>query len=227
MTWQSETRAWALASAGVFCLFSIGYRVWTAPKLPDLNPTVAHIDAATKSWSDASAQQVTSVSAIEKDIRAQLWHVDRVLNSGSDTLKAATGTLQASTRALDTANDQLTHVAPVLDAAKGSLDAIPPAITQITKDVPPLIANANGAVTDVRKFITSPDLMATVGNVEGITEHTEGMSADFQHALHPILNPEPCKTKGCKVKRTFKAILGATTAGEGAYYTLQILKELF
>lgn len=173
-----ELRAWLVAAAAVFCLGTIGYRVWTAPKLPDLAPTVAHIDAATKAWSDASAQQVTSVSAIERDIRAQLWHVDRFLTAADGTLRAATGTI-------NTANAQLAHVGPLLDSAKGAVDAVPPTLQQITQDasgvtaaLPPLLVNANGAVTDVRAFINQQSLLESFQNVASMTGSWAGISGD-------------------------------------------------
>lgn len=174
MTWQSEVRAWALASAGVFCLGAIGYRVLTLPKIPDLTSTVTHIDAATGAWSNASAQQATSVSAIERDVRAELWHVDRVLLDGSAALHSAQG-------AIDTANGQLTHVAPLLDAARDAAASVPPAVQQIAGDadgIRPILANVDGAVTDVRWFIRQPQLADTVGNVASMTQSWAAISID-------------------------------------------------
>lgn len=176
MTWQSETRAWAVASAAAFCLSTVGFRVLTAPKIPDLNRTVAYIDAATGAWSQASAQQVASVAAIERDFRAELWHVDRFLAAGTNTLQAAQG-------AIDTANVQLTHVAPVLDAATVAMGSIPPAVKQITEDADglrPILTNTDGAVTDVRAFINQPTLKTTVANVDALTGQWAAISGDFR-----------------------------------------------
>jgi hypothetical protein len=196
MSWQSETRAWAMASAVAFCLCAVGYRVMTAPKLPDLNSTVAHIDAATGAWADASAQQVRSVAAIERDLRAELWHVDRLLLAGSQTLQAAQG-------AIDTANVQLTHVAPLLDATRGAVEAIPPALQRVTEDaegIRPLLANADGAVRDFRRFLTAPALADTLSNVDALTaawaristngaKITDKMTADYFRPVPWYLYP--------------------------------------
>lgn len=176
MTWQSETRAWAVASAAVFCLSVIGFRVLTAPKIPDLTPVVANINKATGAWSQASAQQVASVAAIERDVRAELWHVDRFLLAGSNTLQAAQG-------AINTANLQLTHVAPLLDSARAAVDAIPPAIQHVTEDadgVRPILANADGAVGDFRRFMTAPALTATISNVDAMTAAWAATSGDLR-----------------------------------------------
>lgn len=163
-----------MASAVAFCLSAIGYRVMTAPKLPDLSSTVAHIDAATGAWSKASAQQVESVSAIERDVRAQLWHVDRFLNAGTNMLTAAQG-------AIDTANVQLTHVAPLLDATRGAVDAIPDTLKHVNDaadGVKPLLASADGAVGDFRRFLTAPALTHTIVNVDDLVGSWAAISAD-------------------------------------------------
>jgi hypothetical protein len=176
MTWQSETRAWAVASAAAFCLSAVGARVLTAPKLPDLNPTVKHIDDATGAWAHASSQQVASVAAIERDLRVELWHVDRLLTAGS-------GTLQAAQDAIETANGQLTHVAPLLDAATVTVASIAPAIKQITDDadgIRPILANADGAVTDARAFINQKPLTETLGNIDRLTGEWAAISGDFR-----------------------------------------------
>jgi hypothetical protein len=152
----------------------------TAPALPDLNPTVAHIDTATGEWSKASAQQVQSVAAIERDIRAQLWHVDRLLNAGDTTLQAATG-------AINTANTQLTHVAPVLDAARGSLEAIPPAIKEITNDAKAPLASFDASMTDLQGLIASgkalvsdPHVTGLIAHADGLVGHAEAITGDLQ-----------------------------------------------
>lgn len=174
MSRATEVRAWALASAGVFCLSAIGYRVMTAPTLPDLNPTVAHIDAATGAWANASAQQVRSVAAIERDVRVELWHVDRLLLDGSHAMQAAQG-------AIGTLNGQLTHVAPLLDSLRAASDSVPPAVqhmTETTDGIRPILTNADGAVTDVRRFLMQPALTDTLTNAAAVTGSAAGIMED-------------------------------------------------
>lgn len=152
---------------------TIGARVLTAPPIPDLSPTVKHIDAATGAWASASAQQVASVAAIERDLRAELWHVDRFLTTGSGTLQAAQG-------AIDTLNLQLTHVAPLLDAATVTVASIPPAVKQVTNGITPVLINADGAITDVRAFIDQKPLTETLGNIDKLTGEWAAISGDFR-----------------------------------------------
>lgn len=163
-------------------MFAIGFRVWTAPKLPDLAPTVAHLDSATGAWANASAQQVRSVEAIERDLRAQLWHVDRLLNT-------AQGTLQAGSGALDTLQAQITHVSPLLDSLKATSDAIPPAITHITDTadgLQPVLVETAGAVGDVRRFINQPALTDTITSAASITGSAAGIAADSKRVADKL-----------------------------------------
>jgi len=184
MTWQSETRAWALAAAGAFALSAIGYRVLTLPKIPDLNSTVSHIDAATGAWANASKQQVQSVAAIERDLRAEMWHLDRTLGTIDGTLRAAQGTLGSVTEAVGVANRQMQAVGPLLDSARTATDAIP----AVLRTLPPAIENANGAVTDFRTYMAQdqPDLAATLGNVRDVTGSAAGITADARKVTDKV-----------------------------------------
>ena len=195
MNWQQETRAWALASAGVFALSAIGIRVMSAPPLPDLAPVVANLNRGATAWANASAQQVSSIAAIERDIRADTWHVDRLVQQGSQTLSEAQ-------RAIGTLNGSLSHVAPLLDSLRASSDALPPVIRHIGEDADILTdsasaitVNANGGVTDFRRFITAPALADTVNNAASITGSAAGIMADGRkladHYTEQDLKPAP------------------------------------
>ena len=183
MTWQSEVRAWAVASAAAFALSAIGYRV---VKAPDLSGVVSHIDTATGAWSDASKQQVQSVAAIERDLRAEMWHLDRTLTTVDGTLRTAQGTLSGVTEAVGTANKQLASVGPLLDSARTATDSIAP----VLQTLPP-------AVTDFRSYMAQdqPALLATLNNVESVTNSTAGIVADARKVSDKVtanyLKPVP------------------------------------
>ena len=177
MTWQSETRAWAVAAAAVFCLGSIGYKVSLMPDIPALGPTLSQVDAtlsnvnrATATWSQASAQQVRSIGDIERDLRAELWHIDRLTQEGSQTLQAAQG-------AIGTAQEQLTHVAPLLDATQRTVSAAQPAIEHITTDADTLTAQGGAAVGQ-----TTEDLKDLQEMERLATQSERDATADFATA---------------------------------------------
>lgn len=184
MSWQSETRAWAMASAVAFSLGAIGYRVLTLPKLPDVAPIVAHIDVATGAWAKASDQQVRSVAAIERDLRAQMWHVDRTLTTVDGTLRTAQGTLAVTGR-------QIERIGPLLDSARGATEQIGPLLNQAQVSV----ASIPPAVTDFREFMQRPDLLETLSNVQAMTRSGAGIVEDGRlvadKAKNDFLKPVP------------------------------------
>lgn len=187
MTWQSETRAWAVALAAVFCLGTIGYK---STKLPDLAPTVKRtndtldiLNAPCKGDSD-SCGTVASVGKLVKKIgdiavttQLQVKQSATIINAASQSLTSTSGHLN---EAIDTLKDQLTHVGPLLDSAKAATDSLPPAVTHFTVSTDEIFANSNGAVTDFRGFLTNPHLTHTFENVDSMTDSGAGVMWDFR-----------------------------------------------
>jgi ABC-type transporter Mla subunit MlaD len=178
MTWQSEVRAWAVASAAVFCLGAIGYKAITFPKLDGI---VGNINTVTKTMADASKAQASSFAAIERDFRVEMWHLDTSLTTVDATLKTAQGTLQTASGTigavqgtLTATNEQLAHVGPLLDSARLATDHIPPVLDGLQ----PVEANVNGAVSDVRTFINQPSLTQAIANFDNMTNSGAGILWD-------------------------------------------------
>lgn len=188
MTWQSEIRAWAVAAAAAFCLGTIGYKAATAPKLPDLAPTVKRtnatldiLNAPCKGDSD-SCGTVASVGKLVKKIgdiavttQLQVKQSSTIINAASQSLASTSGHLNA---AIDTLKDQLKHVGPLLDSAKTATDSISPAVQHFTVSADEILANSNGAVTDFRGFLTNPHLTHTFENVDDMTGSGAGVMWD-------------------------------------------------
>jgi hypothetical protein len=179
-------RAWALASAGVFCLSAIGYRVLTAP---DLTPAVTHLDAASAQWAAASAQQAKSVTAIERDVRAELWHVDRTLTTADGTMQAATGAVN--------------HVGPLLDALKGtseqatntlhttqvSVMGFQAPVAQLGLD----LAALEPLITHTDNLVNSPLIPETLANTDDTMKHIDVVTGDLQFEANKLIHPEKKK----------------------------------
>lgn len=198
MTWQSETRAWALAIAGAFALGAVGFRVLTLPQIPDVTPIVAHLDAATGAWANASKQQVQSVAAIERDLRAEMWHIDRTLLTVNDTLRTAQGTLTGATVAVSTVNEQMKAVGPLLASARQATDAISPTL-QAAQGA---LGSIQPAVTDFQDFLKQPTLMETLSNVNRMTGSGAAIIGDAQKVSDKMtadyLKPVPWYLKPIK-----------------------------
>jgi len=163
---------------------------WRVYKLPDLTHTVANIDAATGAWSKASAAQAASVSAIERDIRAELWHVDRTLVTVDGTLTTAQGTLGAATGAVNTANAQLTHVGPVLDETQATIAQLQNPIAQANERLAQLkqpIDDLHATLLPSQVLISDPAIKGTLDHVDAVTgdiaKVSDKMTADY---LKPV-----------------------------------------
>lgn len=182
MNWQSETRAWAVAIAAAFCLSAIGYRVMTAPKLPDFSPTVARantaLDTLNRPCKGVSCGTLASVDKvvvkigdIAVDTQMQVEQSGKLINAASQSLANTSQHLDA---AIDTANGQLTHLGPAIDAVKDAAASVAPAV----QGLQPVLADADGAVGDFRHFINQPSLTATLGNVGSMTASWAAISGD-------------------------------------------------
>lgn len=200
MTWQSEIRAWAVASAAAFCMGSLGYRALT---LPDLSPTVtranAALDTVNRPCKGASCGTLASIDKvvvkigdIAVDTQTQVRQSGMLINSASQSIASTSQHLDA---AIDTANMQLTHVAPLLDATRGAVGSITPAVQHITESTDGILANADGAVGDFRHFMTAPTLADTLSNVASMTQSGAAITADARKvsdkATADFLKPVP------------------------------------
>jgi hypothetical protein len=166
----------------------------TAPKLPDLAPTLARantaLDTVNHSCSPGPCGTLANVSKlvvkvgdIAVDTQRQVRQSGTLINAASQSL---TSTAEHLNAAIDTANTQLSHLAPAIDAARDAAASVAPAM----KGVTPLLANADGAVGDFRHFLTAPALNATLSNVDALTaawaristngaKITDKMTADY------------------------------------------------
>ena len=178
----------SLAVWGCFGLTQHAIELMDTWKAAAPTQAVQNLTAATAEWQAASKAQADSMTAIERDVRAEMWHVDRSL-TGLDTTLADAGT------AITTLQAQETHVGPLLDSAKNTVVDI----QQSTSELTSAIANANGGISDARDFYAANQnnaaqllANATAGTATG--DHML-MTADqvetkaTEPYLHPSHNP--------------------------------------
>ena len=210
MTWQSELRAWAVASAAVFCLSAIGYRVMTAPAVPDLAPSVAKLNSALQ------------------ELPGTLSHVQ-------STSDAATGLLRAASPAVTKLSDSAGKLGDAVDLTSHRLNDLCPPATAVDAALHPCgtladanrtlatfrgttgqiersllvfnqheadlfgqeqtaYAGMNKAVGDFDTLVGDPDLRATFHNGATISGNFATMTTDSRDWLHGKLYPT--KRKG-------------------------------
>lgn len=213
MTALAETRRWAVASAAVFCLGSIGYRVWTAPTVPDLAPTVTRLNGT-----------ITAASTALQGIPAVLRHVQTVSDSATGVLRAATpvvASFKDTASGLNAAIDLTSHrlndlcgtdvaVHPcgtladtnrTLATLRGTSGQVERSLIVFNQHEGDLFAqestayaSMNKSVLDFDALVGDPDFKATVGNVETTSENFAAITTDGKGWIHQKLYPT--KKKG-------------------------------
>ena len=217
MNGLAETRKWTVALAAVFCLGSIGYRVLTAPTVPDLAPTVA--------------QANTSLKALP----AVLAHVQTASDAATGLLQAATGTVKAAAPvvasfsgtagklndAVELTSHRINDLCPLpaaVDAAihpcgtladtnrtlatlRGTSGQVEIALGQFNKHEGDLFTQESAAyshmdksVVDFDALVSDKDLKANIANAATITGNLAAISTEGKDWLH--LKLYPTKKKG-------------------------------
>lgn len=181
MSIASEIRAWAVASAAVFALSAIGYRVYTAPDLSGpvgrLNAALDTVNRPCKGVSCGTLANidklVMKVGDIAVDTQMQVRQTGTLISAASQSLTSTSATLNA----------QLEHIGPLLDSAKAAADALPVTLQHVNgavDGVTPVLASIDGATGDFRRFITAPALSSTIANVDSMTVSWSATSDDLR-----------------------------------------------
>jgi hypothetical protein len=203
VNWGTEFRATAVALAAVFCLSSIGYRVLTAPTVPDLAPTVAQANTV-------------------------LTHVQSASDAATGLLQAATGTVKAATPAVSGLAVTEGKINAVVDLTSHRINDLcgPDAPCGTLADVNRTLATLRGtsgqverslivfnqhegdlftqesaaysamdkSVLDFDATVSDPDLKANIHNSATITGNFAAITTDGKTWVHQQLFPT--KKKG-------------------------------
>lgn len=157
-------------------------------------PVLANLTTATGEWSTASKAQAQAATAITRDIRAELWHIDKTLTTANQTITGLGETVS-------TINEQAKHVGPLLDAGTKTMASTTDvilALKQPIQNTNTLILKANRSVDDVNSFIknNSPILHQLAVHTDGAMANVQGISGDVKIFADKQVAP---KTKGQKV----------------------------
>ena len=131
------------------------------------------------------------------------------------------GTINASTGAIADLRTTITASTGTLNETTATLRAAGPAITDLDGLIRSFAATAPDVQRAVKGIADTSQQTAAIGTNLNATTH------DLQVALHPILNPEPCATRGCKIKRALSAAKAAGPGAEGIYYLIEVGKLIF
>lgn len=155
-------------------------------------PTLEHLDKASSVWANASQKQADAADALIRDLRVISWHLDRSF------LKLDT--------VLDTSNDQLKHVGPLLDSVKTATDAVPDTLSHVNgaADASRGTIEALGRdADDIHAKLTDKRTDELIEHFRGMSASGDSLLADAAYKGHQLLHPD-------KVKLTFWTGANAT-----------------
>lgn len=168
-----------------------------------------NLDTASAAWAKSSTQQAAQVTDIATDIHGLVGSAGFVvsqfgtaaadlhqnLRSLSTLTDAATGTARQATA-------DLADVGTTLTAAQPAVAATAPLLRQYTDLAQALAAR-----------ISDPAVAQIESNLAAATNSGQKELADFYVWSHPILNPPPCQTRGCRLKRGLEKVDGVLDLG--------------
>jgi hypothetical protein len=230
----SFCKASALAAVALMCLAIGALAVRYYTMAPEVSKTVA-------SWGDAGEGFAQIAQHLNDPKKGTIMMLDQDVGAAKSLIIHADLVARHEQQQLDTwddrgtiifnnANGTLTDLRGVLTAGKGTLDQATETLKIINDPKTGLhvvLVDADGVIKDLGTL--TPDVQRAVKGLADTSEQTAGIgthlnatTGDLQHALHPILNPDPCTTRACKFKRDLKALKAVGPGAEGLYYLIQI-----
>jgi len=234
MSWQSETRAWTLAAAGVFCLCSVAYKVLTIPNLKSVTDgatqtfalinrpegakdvrgkllppgSIAVFNKAVTKAGDATVTGQLSLQQIAPAIQATASSFQTIVPHANEALDGVSQTAQTASRSLQDVSD---HLTPVLDSTNATVKALGDAVTLHS-------AALEVSERDFDALVTNPAVAQTEDNIQQITKEMVPVIATGNHMLSTADQVETKLTK-CTLNPTFwcsfksDVIFGAQVGG--------------
>lgn len=211
-----QSFAISAAALSVALFFSLlTYKLWKAPDIllhangvltrfegveSKAYATLNNMDAGTKVWADSAKGQAT---AIEK------------------TASEAQGAFAATGKAVSSIQGAADAGKGLLASATTTTDALPPLVSTLRvnlEHLTPLEDASTQAVSHFDALLQSKSLSDALDGLGGTAENAKKISGDLYVWSHPLLNPEPCRTKSCTFnRRVMKPIEALTGFGSQAY----------
>ncbi len=178
--------------------------------------TLAAFTKAVTKAGDATVTTQIQEQAIGKQVSATMTALQTIPAHVNGTMDGLTGTAQTASTSLQTITDGLT---PVLASTKSTVDDVGAALGSVGTAAKGLLPLESDTDTAVR------GLLPLEANAATITGNLGATTTDFQTKFHIFLFPPPCKTFGCKVKRTWPYIKGGAEMVEPLYWGQQLFEN--
>lgn len=168
-------------------------------KIPDLNPTVAKANATLNIINHSCSpgpcgtlanvnKLVVKVGDIAVDTQTQVRQSGKLINAASSGLSSVSDHLNTT---LSVADNQLTHVGPLLDSARTATDSISPTLGKLGLT----IDASTQTIKDADARINDPNIAEIVKQWAAMSTSAAGLMADGKKvtdkATADYLSPKP------------------------------------
>ena len=175
----------------------------TCGPLAQLSQTEKNLGILAGQATEQVKQSAVLVNAAATAIRTTSAKINDLADAGTGLLVAGTGTVTQAQADLVTLNGSIAATAP-------------------------LITNSAATVTDLDDFLrrNAAHFDSTLANVDQLSGSGAKIGNDLYIYSHPILNPDPCKTRRCAFGRFFTDLEGGLrvgAAGADLYHAFQPL----
>lgn len=189
------------------------------------NVTVALVDKG-RPGKPETMGLIPSVQAVARDTGAAVRGISTQVTENGQIAAGAVQSLNIVSTKLGGTADALTGE---INSLKATTDTLPPLVGDVRIDLQhlqPVEDNASQSFADFDALLKSKDLVDAIHGTSQTAENFGKISGDLYVWSHPILNPDPCKTKKCVVARTFKDIEGLAGFGANAYQFSNLFRPL-
>lgn len=116
--------------------------------------------------------------------------------------------LSESQTALANLGEVATSLRGTANAATGTLDEATSTFASVHAQVTPLMDAYTTTGKDLDAWLKDSSVRRTVNALADMSDSVAGISGDLHVYTHPILNPDPCKTRKCTAGRIFGKAAG-------------------
>ncbi|MGC9198826.1 MAG: hypothetical protein ACP5E5_07790 [Acidobacteriaceae bacterium] len=180
--------------------------------------TLAAFTKAVTKGGDAIATTQMQEQQITPHVIAAMDSLETIAPHADETLDAVSGTVGSAVGSLRLITGEM---APVLDSANTAVRDL----DTTAKGVQPDEAAMQRSMEDFDALLRSPEVPATLEDAQRVTHNLAATTTDFQQKFHVFLFPAPCRSLGCKLRRTWPYIRGAAQMVEPLYWGQQLVED--
>ena len=179
------------------------------------NATLVNLDNGTKVWAASAKDQAGAIQDLATDAHGSLSHANDALDSIPPLSASLVDEVGALHKTTDAATGSVQALTGVLTVAQGTTGA-----------ATSLLARTTSTVGDLDVLLKDQAIHRTLDATATTSEQLAALSTDLHIYTHPMLNPDPCKTKTCTFGRVMGKVGGYVGIAASAFSASQWVRPL-